>query len=159
MVAWSMDESQRVDLRPAVARDYAFAQRLYTETQRPLLAQLDAWNEADVLGRFQRRYAAAAVEIILVNGREAGFLQTTETEAGMNLDQIHLKKAYRSRGIGSRLIRELQSRARAGGKPLSLTVLRNNPAQTLYRRLGFAVDGGNGTKVTMRWADAHASHR
>src|SRR3989304_5997822 len=102
----------RIELRPAVARDYEIVERLYAESQKPLLVQLDAWNEADVLGRFQRRYATAEVEIIRVNGRDAGFLQITETEAAINLDQIHLKKSYRSRGIGSRLIRDIQRQAR-----------------------------------------------
>jgi predicted GNAT family acetyltransferase len=36
------------------------------------------------------------------------------------------------------------------GKPVVLTVLKNNPARRLYERLGFAVAGEAGVKLEMR---------
>jgi hypothetical protein len=36
------------------------------------------------------------------------------------------------------------------GKPLALTVLKNNPARRLYERFGFSVVGEAGVKFEMR---------
>ena len=50
---------------------------------------------------------------------------------------IALLPRYCNRGIGTRLLRELQSEAAAAGKPLRIHVERVNPALRLYERLGF----------------------
>lgn len=143
-----------VDLRLARKADYAFAERLYVATMQPLLSRLGAWDEDDVLDRFRQHYATAVVRTIRVDGRIVGFLQTSETNAEINLDQIHLEAAYRSRGIGSRLIGDLKREAQAKDKALSLSVVRNNPAVALYERLGFRVVDEDDTKLYMRWEDA-----
>jgi ribosomal protein S18 acetylase RimI-like enzyme len=147
----SGSEDLAVNLRPARAADYDYAERLYVRTMQPLLSGLGAWDEDDVLDRFRRHYATARVSTIRVDGRNAGFLQTSETEADINLDQIHLEAAYRSRGIGSQLIRDLQREARAKNKTLSLSVVRNNPAIALYERLGFRLVDEDATKLHMLW--------
>jgi ribosomal protein S18 acetylase RimI-like enzyme len=144
-------EDLAVDLRPARKIDSALSERLYIETMQPLLSRLGAWDEDDVLDRFRRHYATARVSTIRVDGRKAGFLQTSETEADINLDQIHLEAAYRSRGIGSQLIRDLQREAQAKNKTLSLSVVRNNPAIALYERLGFRLVDEDATKLHMLW--------
>jgi ribosomal protein S18 acetylase RimI-like enzyme len=143
--------SLQVDLRTATEQDYAFAERLYVETMRPLLQRLEAWDEADVLGRFRASFDVAQVQIIRVDGADAGFIQTSETAAEINLDQIHLRKEYRSRGIGRQLIGDLQQSAIAKKKALSLAVVRGNRALDLYQRLGFIVIGEDATKLYMRY--------
>jgi ribosomal protein S18 acetylase RimI-like enzyme len=142
--------SLQVELRPATEQDYAFAERLYVETMRPLLQNLEAWDEADVLGRFKASFDVAQVQIIRVDGTDAGFMQTSEMEAEINLDQIHLEKGYRSRGIGSRLIGDLLCTAAARDKDLSLAVVHGNRALALYQHLGFQIVGKDATKLYMR---------
>jgi ribosomal protein S18 acetylase RimI-like enzyme len=142
--------SLQVNLRPATEQDYAFAERLYVETMRPLLRNLEAWDEVDVLGRFRGSFDVAQVQIIRVDGTDVGFMQTSETEAEINLDQIHLKKGYRSRGIGSRLIGDLLCTAAARNKDLSLAVVHGNRALALYQHLGFQIVGKDATKLYMR---------
>jgi ribosomal protein S18 acetylase RimI-like enzyme len=139
-------------LRNGRRRDYAFAQRLYVETMEPLLTELGAWDEQQIVARFKQAFDPAEVQIIQVNGVDAGYLQVSESAEEISLDRIHLAAPFRSHGIGTRLIRELMSAARAKGKPVSLTVVRNNPAFALYRRLGFQVVGEDETRLFMRWA-------
>jgi GNAT superfamily N-acetyltransferase len=145
--------SLRVELRPATERDHAFAERLYVETMKPLLQELQAWDAADVLGRFRRSFGTAHVQIIRVDGRDVGFMQTSETDAEINLDQIHLRNGYRSRGVGSRLIGDLQCAAMAKKKTLALAVVRGNRALTLYQRMGFLVIAEDATKLYMRYGN------
>jgi predicted GNAT family acetyltransferase len=48
-----------------------------------------------------------------------------------------------NRGLGTTLLRNLQSEAAAAGKPLRIHVERFNPALRLYERLGFPADRGS----------------
>jgi ribosomal protein S18 acetylase RimI-like enzyme len=139
------------DLRPARERDYPYTERLYIETMKPLLSRLDAWDEADVLAKFRSEYRPKEVRIITVGGRDVGFVHVEETRGGIRLAQIHVEPSYRSRGIGTKLIKDLLHDARAKTKPVSLSVVKHNPAQTLYERLGFKVIGEDETKLHMRW--------
>lgn len=144
-------EELQVHLRPARRSDYNYAQRLYLETMRPLLSRLDAWDEDDALAKFRGHYRAGDVSIIMVDDRDVGFLQVEENADGITLAQIHIEAPHRSRGIGTRLLRDLLSDARAKGKPVSLSVVKHNPAQALYERLGFQIVGQDETKLHMRY--------
>jgi ribosomal protein S18 acetylase RimI-like enzyme len=144
------------DLRPSCEADYAYAERLYVETMKPLLSRLEAWDEDDVLAKFRSSYRLEQVRIITVDGRDVGFLQVDEDDSEISLAQIHIEAPYRSRGIGTALIEDLLSAARVGSKPVSLSVVKHNPAQALYERLGFRVVGGDDVKFHMRWPAASA---
>jgi ribosomal protein S18 acetylase RimI-like enzyme len=144
--------SFQVELRPAAEQDYGFAEHLYVQTMRPLLQKLGAWDETDLLGRFKTSFDVTNVRIIRVNGMDAGFMQISETETEINIDQIHLLEGFRSQGIGSRLIGHLQRTAITKNKPLSLAVIRGNPALALYQRLGFVTVTEDVTKLFMRSA-------
>jgi ribosomal protein S18 acetylase RimI-like enzyme len=143
--------SFQVELRPATERDYPFVERLYIETMRPLLQKLDAWDENEARVKFHGYYELNEVRIIMVDGRDAGFLHVSEKSGEITLAQIHIEAPYRSRGIGGRLIRDLLRDARSSNKTVSLSVVRHNPAQALYERLGFCVIGEDDTKLHMQW--------
>ena len=112
------------------------------------------WNEPEIRARFKTYFELDEVQIIAVDGKDVGWLQISETDHEINLDQLHLEKGYRSRGIGSRLIQDVMTNARAANKPVLLSVVRNNPALALYRRLGFKVVGSDEQKLHMRWDQA-----
>ena len=59
--------------------------------------------------------------------------------------------AYCNRGIGTTLLRGLQSEAAAAGKPLRIHVERFNPALSLYHRLGFRQMDDRGVYLFMEW--------
>jgi predicted GNAT family acetyltransferase len=62
-----------------------------------------------------------------------------------------LLPAFRNRGIGTALLRELQQQAQAEQLSLCLHVLINSPARRLYTRLGFREDGFSIPFLRMRW--------
>jgi ribosomal protein S18 acetylase RimI-like enzyme len=62
---------------------------------------------------------------------------------------IALAPAYRGRGIGTQLLRDLMAEADASGRKLSIHVEVNNPARALYDRLGFRPAGEHGVYVLM----------
>jgi ribosomal protein S18 acetylase RimI-like enzyme len=139
------------ELRDAQDNDYGLAERLYLETMKPLLARLGALDEPQLIVNFKRLYEPGDVKIIIVDGVDAGWLQISENEREISLYQIHIKSGYRCRGIGTRLMEDLLARGQQRGKPVTLYVVRNNPALTLYKRLGFKVVGEDETKLYMQW--------
>lgn len=137
-------------LRPGRLEDYAFAECLCFETSKPLLESLGSWNPDWEAGRLREAFDPTEVVIIILGDIEIGWMQTKETKQNIHLCQLHLIERLRSRGIGSALVRALIRRATDSERVLSLSVLRNNPARALYRRLGFEVIGFNREKLHMQ---------
>ena len=86
---------------------------------------------------YQEHYAGAAFDVILVFGQPAGRLYVSREDDEIRIVDIALLPDYCNRGIGTTLLRGLQSEAAAAGKPLRIHVERFNPALRLYERLGF----------------------
>ena len=141
-----------ISRRPAREEDYAFALALYLESTRPLLTALGTWDEARVLRRFSEGFHLPDVTVLSSAGADIGWMQVSERSGScIHLDQLHLVERVRNGGIGSRLIRELQEHATASERRVELNVMRRNPAQGLYERLGFRVVGGDEERLHMRW--------
>lgn len=90
---------------------------------------------------YQITYPGSQHSIIMVNDLPAGRMLVSSGGGSVMLVDISLLPVYRSQGIGSTLIRALIETAAAKGQAVTLQVLRTNPAQRLYQRLGFCVTG------------------
>lgn len=139
--------------RPALPSDFDFCRALYFSSMRPLLEALGTWDEEKAERAFKEYFKPEEIRIVVVDGREAGWIQVSQTESEVHLDQIHLTEETRGRGIGTKLICETMAEARNAGKPVLLSLLRGNRAISLYRRLGFKPNGSDRTKLHMRWSD------
>lgn len=140
-----------IALRPARPDDYEFARKLYFGCVGTLLKALGRWDEAAVAKRFENAYRNRPSQVICLDGSDIGWLQVWWNESRVHLDQVHLVERYRNRGIGSLLIRAAMARAERIGLPLTLDVIRGNPAIALYFRLGFHVVAEDEELFTMRW--------
>ncbi len=80
-----------------------------------------------------------SVRIIRGDGADVGMLKALEEPAGWKPVQIQLLSQFQGQGIGTQVISTLIDQACAAGVPLSLSVLKVNPAKRLYERLGFTV--------------------
>ena len=72
--------------------------------------------------------------------------------ASSRLTFLQIAPALQGQGLGAALLRQLQDEAAAAGVGLALGVLKRNPAQALYRRLGFVDDGENELEYLLRWS-------
>lgn len=140
-----------VVLRAARPDDYAFARKLYTESTDPLLQALGTWDAAAVAKRFENAYWNRPSQVICMHGNDIGWLQVSQNGTGIHLHQVHLTEKYRNSGIGSRLIRAVMAVAEGLGQPITLNVIRGNPAVALYHRLGFRVVEEDQELLRMRW--------
>jgi GNAT superfamily N-acetyltransferase len=125
----------RLDLRPA------------REDDQPFLRQLVP-REQD----WRAQYPGAEHRIILAGGRPVGRMLVARLESEIRLVDIVLDAAHRKTGIGTRLILELIEESEKTAKPIRLTVSLANPAERLYRRLGFVPIGDDGVLEQMERA-------
>ena len=64
---------------------------------------------------------------------------------------IALLPSHRRAGLGGALLRSILDEGRASGLAVTIHVEGNNPALSLYRRLGFTHVDSNGIYYLMRW--------
>jgi ribosomal protein S18 acetylase RimI-like enzyme len=160
------DETLKISLRPAQPSDERLLFKLYASTRLEELAMVP-WNEAQLEAflkmqfdaqkrTYQMQYPAADHHIILNGAQEMGRLMVHRTVDDILLVDITLLPEFRGRGIGGKLLGELQGEATREGKRVRLHVLRTNPARRLYERSGFSIIGGDGMYEEMLWQPSSA---
>lgn len=153
-------------LRPSSPADHEFLFRLYADTRWAEIAPL-GWNKAQqeaflrMQFNAQQRwyetvYAGADQQIVMLDDQPAGRLLIHQATHAATLVDISLLSQYRGRGLGTILLNELLEQCRRSSLPLRLQVLRTNPAQRLYARLGFRGIGEDQLYLQMEWQPDNA---
>ena len=155
-------------LRPINDADVPFLADLYASTRREELAQVP-WSEDQKNGflrwQFEKQHEYyqqyyPSCEFLIVekpNGsapERIGRLYVDRWAKEIRLVDIALVPAHRGQGFGGALLRSILDEARASGLAVSIHVEANNPALSLYRRLGFRHVDSNGVYYLMRWTGA-----
>lgn len=140
-------------LRPATGDDYPWLWELKRLTMREYVERTwGYWDDAAQEAFFLRSYRPDIVQLILVDGRNAGLLHIEHESAELFLANIQIHPAFQNRGLGTAVLRTVMDTARALRLPIRLHVLQvNRAAQQLYDRLGFHVSSTTPTHVVMRW--------
>jgi ribosomal protein S18 acetylase RimI-like enzyme len=141
--------------------DLRFAFDLYADVRAAELAPVP-WTE-DEKRRFllqqaelQHRhyfdnYPGADLLLIEDGASPIGRVYVYRSPGEIRLMDIALRADRRNRGIGSAMLRELMDEASAVGSTLTLHVEPENPAQRLYRRLGFRLIEHRGVYDFLGW--------
>jgi GNAT superfamily N-acetyltransferase len=117
------------------------------EMQQQFLA-----HQADAQHRhYQSHYPGAEWLVIERAGEPIGRLYLEEWPSQIRLIDISLLPEKRGGGVGGAILAGLQEAAAAAGKALTIHVERNNPAMSLYLRLGFAKVDEHGLYDLMEW--------
>lgn len=145
-------------LRPVRADDQDFLYRLYAST-RPEVTEF-GWSpeqqEAFLRMQFnaqqrwyQTAYPVAQHSIITAEDKAIGRVLVAHDNGVATLVDISILPQYRRHGIGTAIIGDLISQSSSRGGILKLQVLKTNPAQRLYVRLGFLQTGEDGMYLQM----------
>ena len=157
----------KIALREAGPGDEAHLLAVYGGTREDELAMTD-WDDAQKRAfveqqfraqdtYYRANYANASYQVILVDEQPAGRLYVARWPDEIRIMDIALLKAYRGRGVGGRLLADLQAEAASEGKPLRIHVERFNPALSLYVRLGFRLVEDKGVYLFLEWSPDGAS--
>jgi ribosomal protein S18 acetylase RimI-like enzyme len=129
--------------------DLPFVTDLYASTRREEVA-MTGWP-ADFQEQFLAQQAAAQHShysihfadaewlIIERDGEAIGRLYLRETADDLHIIDIALLPDSRGRGLGGAILEDVLDQARGLGRAVTIHVERNNPARSLYERLGFEV--------------------
>lgn len=150
-----------VSCRPSTEEDLPFLAAVYASTRTEELAPTGWTDEMkrqflahqfDAQHRhYQRHYPEAEWLVIERAGEGIGRLYLEEWPSQLRLIDISLLPAARGAGIGGAILADLMEQAEAAGKPLTIHVEQNNPAMSLYQRLGFVKIDEHGIYHLMEW--------
>jgi len=101
------------------------------------------------LGRILYRFDAARV--IMLDNTMAGLLKYYRDQTCWVIVQVQLAPKHQGKGLGAKILEHVLAQATGEGKPVSLSVLKGNPAINLYRRLGFAIISESDIEYGMRF--------
>ena len=137
-----------IGLRAERDADLDFLRGLYARVRAQELAPV-AWTEAQKRSftdaqfdlqhsHYREHYPGAEFLVIEHDGVPIGRLYLCIFPREIRLMDIAIVESRRNAGIGTRLLHALLDTADAGGYSVTLHVEPENPAQRLYRRLGFS---------------------
>jgi GNAT superfamily N-acetyltransferase len=166
---WSLRPARRDD------RDFLFA--LHRDAMSSYVDQTWGWDEAWQRTHFAATFAPAR-QAVIVHGeaaprdqgahreeaqfpgkamlhdegppRDVGRVSLTRHWRKIFLRDIELLSTERNKGVGTAILTAVLALARDSDRYVELRVLRCNPAQRLYARLGFKVIEDDGARLRMR---------
>jgi ribosomal protein S18 acetylase RimI-like enzyme len=137
----------QIELRQIELSDFDFLWRLHNAALKDYVTQTWGWDENWQRESFIKTFNPSEGKIIVIDGEDAGYLWVIEKENETLLASIRLLPGFQNHGIGSKIIRDLLDKSE---KPVTLQVLKVNPAQRLYERLGFEICEETATHFTMK---------
>jgi ribosomal protein S18 acetylase RimI-like enzyme len=135
--------------------DYAWSWELKRLTMRPYVeATWGVWDDVAQEDFFRHNFRSDLIQIIMVNGRDAGLLHVEREPAELFLANVQIHPAFQNRGLGTAVIKTVLESARALQISVRLQVLKvNRGALRIYERLGFVTFKETPTHFIMRWRE------
>lgn len=109
--------------------------RLYTSNMKGYVERVSVWDP----DMFRVYFEPSAVHIIEIEGRTVGFTRLVRRRDELYLAEVQIGRAFQNRGIGTSIVRAAIAESERLDMVLTLKVIKGNPAESLYRRLGFRV--------------------
>lgn len=147
--------------RPITDNDQAFLLGLYASTrvdEMAIVPWTDEQKSEFVSMQFnaqhtfyQQQFNQASFDIVLLGEQMIGRLYVDRREQEIRIIDIAILPDYRRQGIGQQLLQTLLNEAAQSDKAVTIHVEKNNPARSLYDRLGFDEIEDQGVYSLMQW--------
>ena len=122
-------------IRTARIEDLEILDRIHAANMKSYVERVYPWND----NLFRDRFIPEEYRIIEVKERVVGFFKIVTSTTDIYLAEIQILSQYQNRGIATSLLKLIIDRAKANHLKLWLKVIKGNPAEQLYRKLGFTV--------------------
>jgi GNAT superfamily N-acetyltransferase len=144
------DCTTQLTRRPATDADLELIYSMLRASLGPYVEQTwGKWEDEAQRKRFDEVTRAADHSILELDGEPIGCLCVKQSDTEVRLIRLFILPEFQRRGLGTRILEEVLASANELGLPVSLRVLRVNPARRLYERHGFVVAAENETHYTM----------
>ena len=140
----------KIALRTARSEDFVFARDLYFETMRGMIERLFGWDQSREERNFAGFFKVEEARIIVADGQDVGWIQEQVEERTINLGSFYVMPAMQRRGIGTKVLDILLTRAADQSKAMTLAVVKINPARYFYEKRGFRITHEDHHKLYMR---------
>lgn len=127
-----------IKLRNTTDADYAFCEHIHHQGMRPYVEPLWGWDEKFQMERYKRLWKPDRIKIIQLSDSDIGYLETDYVDMNLKIVNLFVTPTFRGKGIGSQVIKGLIESNKTEIDQITLNVLNNNPAKSLYERLGFS---------------------
>jgi len=132
-------------------RDYLLSLRKLTMVEHLENAGLFLTDQQHVL-RLDDQYDCS--HLIVINEVQIGTLKYQTHAQYIEIMQLQIHPLHQNKGYGRAVIEQVITSAQS--KPIKLTVLKNNPALGLYKRLGFTITDENNYEYYMQTRATHS---
>lgn len=137
-----MNKQMKISFRKADNQDMIFLLMLRKKTMDSYLEEANVdTSEAYHLARITEFYADS--NIIVCNDEAIGLVKVGLIPESVHIRQLQILPEFQKRGIGAEVLAMVKRRAQQLKLPVTLNVLLNNPAMSLYLRNGFSVVSEN----------------
>jgi len=140
-----------VQLRQATPADSDFAYQVKKAALGEYVAKTWGWDEEFQLEYHRKDFDPSVIQIMTVDDSDVGWVVFTRSDDEIQVNEIYILPEHQRQGIGSHLINQLLEEAQEKGVPVTLGVLKVNPARRFYEKLGFSVIGETDTHYRMAW--------
>ncbi len=140
--------SASLRFRPAVRADI---DRLLALREATMLGHLKqagvGWDRDALMARVLVDFEHA--QIVSLDAEDIGLFKARRNPMDWYIVQIQIAPAYQGKGFGDQILRAFLRISDDEGLPVSLSVLKTNPAKRLYDRLGFQIASESETEYLM----------
>lgn len=132
--------------------DFDFLFELKKQNFKWYVDKIWGWKDDEQKERLKQdlQEHLAHKRIIVIDNKVAGVYVVHTTENGdLFINEISILKEYQNKGIGRKILEEQLKENRQKGIRTILQVFKDNPAKSLYEKLGFKVYGETETHYQM----------
>jgi ribosomal protein S18 acetylase RimI-like enzyme len=139
-------------MRAAEDNDEALARSTHHAAYHDVvIRQFGRWDVPQQDAFFDSAWSPSTHEIILIDGAPCGYCCIERRREDVHIRELVIDPAFQNRGVGSAVLRQLQSEGKVRRVPLRLGTFHQNRALALYSRLGFLEIDRTETHVLMEW--------
>ena len=137
-------------LSAATNEDFDFLYQLKKIAYKEYIEQTWGWDEEFQVKFHKENFSTENTKIIEVGHKQIGTVDVKESTLNIFISGLYLLQEYQSKGIGTKIIKDLIEEAEAKKKRLELEVLKvNSRAKKLYESLGFILEDRDKNKYFM----------
>jgi GNAT superfamily N-acetyltransferase len=140
----------QIGFRQAQEQDADFLYALHVATMKEYVDQIWGWDDAFQEALFRKNADPGEIQIITLHGTDMGMISVEERKDDIFLRVLEIHPLHQRQGLGTSIIRGIIADAARQRKPVTLRVLKVNPAKKLYERLGFRIIEETPTHYIMR---------